>query len=255
MDLDLRSEFLCQSSRSRRTYRSPQNHLYAWDISHALITLYHPYAHEPSALTEYLKQKLRVQQAKHRGHSHLTQVKSSIPLEHNTAHTSHCLQPLDVGVFSPLQCTWQKCCAIAMDDSGEGISRQQVVREYMTACTKSFKESMILSAWKKSRILPFNPGTFTSEDFGLAFLCHLRPSYPSHFQCNLMTTTWTHQMIISVWMTAQSLSGRTKRVTHQKKWGTVQIVLIWVALANCPFWLRQLTLPLLCFHHLPMPQH
>ena len=66
--------------------------------------------------------------------------------------------------------------------------------------------------------------------------------------------TWTHQMIMLVWMTAQSLSGKMKRVTHQKKkWGTAQIILIRTALANCPFWLRWLTLPPLCFHHLPMP--
>ena len=93
------------------------------------------------------------------------------------AHTSHRLQPLDVGVFGPLQRAWQKRCAIAMDDSGEGITRQQVVKEYMTARTESFKESTILSAWKKSGISPFNPGTFTSEDFG--------PSIPSSFKALL----------------------------------------------------------------------
>ena len=64
-----------------------------------------------------------------------------------------------------------------MDDSGEGITRQQVVKEYMTARTKSFKESTILSAWKKSGILLFNPGMFTSEDFS--------PSIPSLFKALL----------------------------------------------------------------------
>ena len=100
-----------------------------------------------------------------------------IQLYHLPAHTSHCLQPLDVGVFSPLQCAWQECCAIAMDDSGGRITRQQVVKEYMTARTESFKESTILSAWKKIGILLFNPGTFTSEDFG--------PSIPSSFKALL----------------------------------------------------------------------
>ena len=51
-------------ARSHGTYRSPLNTSYAWDISHTLTTLYHPYAHEPSALTEYLKCKLQVQCAK-----------------------------------------------------------------------------------------------------------------------------------------------------------------------------------------------
>ena len=66
------------------TYRSPLNTSYAWDISHALTTLYHPYTHEPLALTEYLKRKLQVQRAKRRSHSHPAQVEQNVPLEHNT---------------------------------------------------------------------------------------------------------------------------------------------------------------------------
>ena len=44
---------------------SPEITLYTSDISHALVTMYHPYSHEPSALTKYLKQKLHLQHAKH----------------------------------------------------------------------------------------------------------------------------------------------------------------------------------------------
>ena len=57
--------------------------MYAWDISHALVTTYHPYCHSPSALTEYLKQKLRHQQAKCLGCSPSAQVEQNVPLEHN----------------------------------------------------------------------------------------------------------------------------------------------------------------------------
>ena len=57
--------------------------MYAWEISHILVTTYHPYCHSPSALTEYLKQKLRAQCAKHLGHSLPAQVKQSVPLECN----------------------------------------------------------------------------------------------------------------------------------------------------------------------------
>ena len=45
--------------------------------------MYHPYAHEPSALTKYLKQKLRLQHAKHLSCSHSAQVEQSVPLERN----------------------------------------------------------------------------------------------------------------------------------------------------------------------------
>ena len=61
----------------------PRTTLYAWDISHTFTTLYHPYSHEPSALTEYLKQKLHKQRAQHQSCSHHAQVEQNIPLEHD----------------------------------------------------------------------------------------------------------------------------------------------------------------------------
>ena len=46
-------------------------------------TMYHPYYHSPSALTEYLKHKLRSQQAKHLSRSLPVQVKQNVPLKRN----------------------------------------------------------------------------------------------------------------------------------------------------------------------------
>ena len=45
--------------------------------------MYHPYCHSPSALTEYLKQKLRHQRAKRRGRSLPTQVELNVQPERN----------------------------------------------------------------------------------------------------------------------------------------------------------------------------
>ena len=85
---DLKSEFLCQSSLSCAEPADPLNTSYAWEISHALVTTYHPYCHSPSALTEYLKQKLRHQRAKHLGRSLPAQVEQNVPLERNTPKPS-----------------------------------------------------------------------------------------------------------------------------------------------------------------------
>ena len=63
--------------------QTPLNTSYAWDISHALVTTYHPYCHSPSALTKYLKQKLRHQRAKHLGRSLSAQVEQNVPLKRN----------------------------------------------------------------------------------------------------------------------------------------------------------------------------
>ena len=80
---DPKSEFLCQSSISCAEPTDPLNTSYAWDISHAFVTTYHPYCQSPSALTEYLKQKLHLQRAKRLGHSLIAQVEQNVPLEHN----------------------------------------------------------------------------------------------------------------------------------------------------------------------------
>jgi hypothetical protein len=106
-----------------------------------------------------------------------TAVQHKIELYRLPAHTSHRLQPLDVGVFGPLQRAWQNRCAAAMEDSGQEITRQQVVKEYMAARTESFKEKTILSAWRNSGISPFDPDRFSSHDFG--------PSIPSSFKAPL----------------------------------------------------------------------
>ena len=74
---------MCQSSLSCAEPTDPPNTEYTWDISHAPVTTYHPYSHSPSALTEYLKQKLHLQRAKRLGRSLPAQVEQDVPLERN----------------------------------------------------------------------------------------------------------------------------------------------------------------------------
>ena len=81
---DPKSEVLCLSSLDCTEPTDPLNTLYAWDISHTFITMYHPYCQSPSALTEYLKQKLCQQRAKRLGRSLPAQVEPNIPLKRNT---------------------------------------------------------------------------------------------------------------------------------------------------------------------------
>ena len=95
---DPKSEFSCQSSLSCAEPTDPLNTSYTWDISHTLVTTYHPYCQSPSALTKYLKQKLRHQQAKCLGRSLSAQVEQNIPLKRNIAKTqgvSWCLEGVD----------------------------------------------------------------------------------------------------------------------------------------------------------------
>ena len=56
-----------------------------------------------------------------------------------------------------------------MAETGEGIKCQNVIKEFMITSTESFKESTILSAWKKSGMQLLNPHIFTKKDFNASF--------------------------------------------------------------------------------------
>lgn len=117
-------------------------------------------------------------------HSHVSDVQwVGLAMENNTilfclpSHTTHCLQPLDVGCFGPLQTAWFNRCNEILDTTGEGMHLRDVVKEYWECQKWSFKDTTILQAWKKSGIHPFNPGIFTAADY--------TPSIPSSTKTHL----------------------------------------------------------------------
>lgn len=95
-------------------------------------------------------------------------------------HTTHRLQPLDVGCFGPLQRAWFNRCDEILAATGSPMELEDVVEEYMAARAVSFKEDTILAAWRKSGICPLDPNIFTEADFA--------PSIPSSTQSQLPTT-------------------------------------------------------------------
>ena len=96
-------------------------------------------------------------------------------------HTSHCLQPLDVGVFGPVQRAWQKRCLAVLEEMGESLARPDVVKEYLAARADSVDSDIILTAWRKSGIRPLNPGVFTEKDFAASFTSSINLPFPSSF--------------------------------------------------------------------------
>lgn len=81
------------------------------------------------------------------------------------AHTTHRMQPLDVGVFGPMQCCWQEQCDEVLEATDCEIQKINFVREYMVAREKAFKPETIKKAWAKCGICPLNPNIFTEADF------------------------------------------------------------------------------------------
>ena len=98
-------------------------------------------------------------------------------------HTTHRLQPLDVGCFGPLQIAWFNRCDEILDETGEGMEMKEVVTEYFVARRKAFKSENILKAWKNSGLRPLNPNLFTAADFAPSHSsstqCHAPSSFPS----------------------------------------------------------------------------
>ena len=100
-------------------------------------------------------------------------------------HTSHRLQPLDVGVFGPLQRAWQKRCLEVLEATGKSITQENVVKEYMNARTKSVNTALVVSAWKRAGIWPLNAQVFTEEDFAPSYSSSKNPPLPVSFPGHL----------------------------------------------------------------------
>ncbi len=95
-------------------------------------------------------------------------------------HTTHRLQPLDVGIFGPLQNAWFNQCDELLETTGEAMELRDVVTEYMKARRASFKPETILQAWRKSGIRPINPDIFKEKDYAPSY-SHINTSASASF--------------------------------------------------------------------------
>lgn len=100
-------------------------------------------------------------------------------------HTTHKLQPLDVGVFGPLQRAWAERCDNYVAKFGIGVQKRDVIREYMQARAVAFKVETIQNAWKKCGVRPFNPGIFKDEDFAPSLNTSVVVENPDSFPTDL----------------------------------------------------------------------
>jgi hypothetical protein len=102
-------------------------------------------------------------------------------------HTTHKLQPLDVGVFGPFQRAWSERCDEVVEDTGEEKPREDFVKEYVDVCSKTFKSTTIITAFRKSSCWPVNCDVFTDEDYAPSIpmstsLHHVPSSFPVGIQ-------------------------------------------------------------------------
>jgi len=94
---------------------------------------------------------------------------------------SHKLQPLDVGIFSVLQRAWS---AHSRDLAAKRITidHHNFIPEYLAVREKAITLELIIKAFQKTGISPFNPSMFLEEDFRPSMASslglHLPTSYP-----------------------------------------------------------------------------
>lgn len=88
------------------------------------------------------------------------------------AHTSHLLQPLDVGIFGPFKRFYYgECASFMYKNMGKTITKYEMTEIACTAYLKAMSPSNIISSFNKSGIYPFNAGVvgkeklFPSESF------------------------------------------------------------------------------------------
>src|SRR6266481_7087388 len=108
--------------------------------------------------------------------------------------TTHKLQPLDVGVFGPLQNAWakhvQECAA-----QNRSVTRETIIEEYLKIHGKYMSAKVIQSAFCHCGIWPFNPQIFMVADFApskMTSTCSTAPpSYPAEVPSSPSTAMMT----------------------------------------------------------------
>jgi hypothetical protein len=78
-------------------------------------------------------------------------------------HSTHLLQPLDVGLFAPLQLAYRKAIEDYFLTTTIGINRDIFFPLYKEACQQAYTFRNITAAFKKCGIVPFNPRSVLSE--------------------------------------------------------------------------------------------
>lgn len=130
--------------------------------------------------------------------SHLTDklheeaIKNNIHFHKFHAHTTHKVQPCDVGCFGPMSKKWLERMEDIVKEMGERLQKHDFVKEYMAVWEASIDKESVLAAFRKTGIEPFNPDIFTPEDFTPSHvsstMAHMPPSFPSAASSSVSTS-------------------------------------------------------------------
>ena len=147
------------------------------------------------------------------GHaSHKTPEMRALAFQHNVLlyclppHTTHKLQPLDVGVFGPLQTAWSKHCQECAATCNS-VTQASVVQEYMQVREQHMRPKAIEAAFRNTGIWPINPGLFIAADFGPSQASSTQMLTPSTYPARIPSSPLSAQMTNSSDMDWEEVCG------------------------------------------------
>ena len=92
-------------------------------------------------------------------------------------HTTHALQPCDVGAFGPLSRSYKKEVS-KLAKLNVPIRKDNVLQVYSRARLLSLKDTTIKASFRKTGIHPFNSAALSDKSFAPALVTSCRPSQP-----------------------------------------------------------------------------
>ena len=94
-------------------------------------------------------------------------------------HSTHPLQPLDVGLFPPLQKAYGDAVAAHMKETRTGLTKGAFCGFYCAVQAKTYTPSNIKSAWQATGIVPYNPDAVLTKLPGYKPLRRAVPKVPT----------------------------------------------------------------------------
>ena len=79
------------------------------------------------------------------------------------AHTSHLIQPMDVGCYGPLQRIYNSLCHKFMRETSRAITRYNVCELACKAYTRALSAENLQSAFRRTGIFPLNKNAIAKE--------------------------------------------------------------------------------------------
>jgi DDE superfamily endonuclease/Tc5 transposase DNA-binding domain len=124
-------------------------------------------------------------------------------------HSSHILQPLDVGCFSPLKSAYGRLVADLARRQIFHVDKPEFLEMYLQARASIFSEKTIKNAFKATGIVPFNPNYVLSK-----LIATPSPPGSSHGQASPIWTSETPRTVRQVAQQEQLIKKAIQRASQ-----------------------------------------